>query len=309
MPRYVGLGKETTFGQAAAISKFFDPREFSIVPEKEPILRRSVASRAVLDYYSGKIAVTGDITLPLYPNMGELFLMLLGNVATTQPDPTNAPSVYRHKFTPVEINQAPPSYTLELAEDSVYRRILGAIAESMSLEIPPGEEPAASFSILGVNEEAATALSPSFPAEKPFDENSCSVTLNGVAVTPRSLTLDINNNPSTDHYVIGSKTLPRHIVGDLEVTGAIDLFLDDRTHLDKFLQDGEGSLEIKFTGPIIEATYSYELLFRLPRIVYRTWGADVSGAEPITQSIEFVAIKPATGDVIEIELQNTESGY
>ena len=125
MPRYLGLGKESSFAQAATISRYVDPITFSLTPEKEPIIQRTVASRSPVMFYSGKLVVTGEVEVPLYPDvLGDFLLMLLGKVSTSQPDPTNAPSVYQHEFTPIEKDETPPTYTLEAGMDSIARKIL-----------------------------------------------------------------------------------------------------------------------------------------------------------------------------------------
>jgi len=306
MRRYVGLGKESSFGQAASITRYVDPVTFSLTPEKEPIILRTVASRSPVRFYSGKIVVTGEVEIPLYPDViGDFLLMLLGKVSSAQ----LAQGVFEHTFTPIEKHENPVTYTLEAGMDTVARRVLGVILESMSMELTPGEAPTAACSILGVNETTASLTTPSFPTVPPFPENSAQITLNGAAAELRALSLEINNNPSTDHFTIGSRTLTRHELGDLEITGSMDIRLADRTHLDEFLNDTQGSLEIKFTGATISESYSYQLTITLPKIIYTTWSAEVSGSEAIIQSIEFAAIKPPDQPIITVKLINATSGY
>ena len=310
MVRYVGLGKESSFASAASIARYVDPVTFSLTPEKEPVIFRTVASRSPVTFYEGKVTVTGDIEIPLYPDvLGDFLLMLLGKVETSQPDAGSAPNTYKHTFTPIEKWESPVTYTLELGEDVIARRILGAILESLSLELTPGEPPRAGCSVLAVKEESTSLGSPTFPSVKAFPENSATLTLNGASAELQALSLDINNNPSTDHHVIGSKYLTRHELGDLEITGSFDVKLADRTHLDQFLSDGEGSLEIMLEGEEIEAGYKHYLKISLPRIIYSGWEAEVSGSEPIVQSIDFAAIKPSDSPIITIELQNKISSY
>ena len=191
MARYIGLGKESSFATAATISKYVDPITFSLTPEKEPVIQRTVASRSPVSFYSGKLVVTGEMEIPLYTDvLGDFLMMLLGKVSSSQPDPTNAPSVYQHDFTPIEKNETPTTYTLEAGEDVIARRILGVILESMSIELAPGEAPTAACSILGVKEETADLATPNFPSAPAFGENDAQVKLNGLTAELQALSLE-----------------------------------------------------------------------------------------------------------------------
>lgn len=310
MSRYLGLGKESSFGAAVAPNKFLDPLRIDIASEKEPILRRSVASRFPLDKAPGNVVVTGEVEFQVDPELfGDFLLMLLGKVESSQPDPTNAPSVYQHVFTPCEVGEEPATYTLEVGGDDVARRIVSAILESLSVEFAPGEYVSATASILGQKEEQASPVTPSFPSVRCWHSGDASITIGGVEAELRALTLEINNNPSEDHHVIGSRYLTRHELGELEVTGSMDLRFEDRSQLDDFLNEEEVSMKITLTGDAIEGEYHNQLEIELPRIVYSAWSAEISGSEPITQSIDFAALKPSNDDVIKFTLTNPVTQY
>ena len=203
----------------------------------------------------------------------------------------------------------PPTYTIELGADSVARRVVGAIGESLAMEVAPGEYASATLSVLGVKEETISPSTPSFPSSRDWTSHDISVTLGGVQAELQALSLEINNNPSDDHHIIGSRYLTRHELGELEITGSMDVrFLNDQ-HLTSFLNDQETSMTITFAGDEIEGGYSYELKIQLPKIVYDAWSAEVSRSEMVVQSIDFVAVKPADGSVITLTLRNDEEGY
>jgi len=310
MSRYLGLGKEQAFGEAASPTRFIDPLRIDVSAEKPPILRRSIASRFPLDKASGNVVVTGEVEFQVEPiTIGDFLLMLFGKVSTSQPDPSNAPSVYQHVFTPCEIGETPATYTLEIGADHAARRIVSTILESMKLEFAPGEYVSATASIVGQKEEQSSLSTPSFPQTGFWHSGNASVTLSGVQAELQALSIEINNNPSTDHHVIGSRYLPRHELGELEVSGSMDVRFMDRSQLDSFLNDDEASMTIKLTGGEIEGGYNYELVIELPRIVYSAWSGEVSGSEPIVQSIDFTALKPADGYPIKVTLTNNVAEY
>ena len=310
MTRYLGFGREQAFGEPVSPSRFVDPLRIDVSCEKEPILRRSVASRFPLDKAPGNVVVTGEVELEVEPEtIGDLLLMLLGEIETSQPDSSNAPTVYEHVFTPCEIGETPPTYTLEIGSEASARRIISTILESLKLELAPGEYASATASILGQREESSSMLTPSLPATRPWHSGDASITINDAQAELQALSLEINNNPSTDHHVIGSRYLTRHELGELEITGSMDVKFSDRSHLDRFLNDEEASIKITLTGDEIEAGYRNRLEIELPRIVYSAWSCEISGSEQLVQSIDFVAIKPSNSPILKITLTNQVSGY
>lgn len=310
MTRYLGLGKESSFGHAATPSKFLDPLRIDVTSEKEPVLRRSVASRFPLDKAPGNVIVTGEVEFQVDPRtFGDFLLMLLGKIETAQPDPIDAPSVYQHVFTPCEIGEEPVTYTLEVGGEGVARRIVSVILESLSLEFAPGEYVSATAGVLGQREEHASPATPTFPSTRCWHSGDVSIMVKGAKAELTALTLEMNNNPSMEHHVIGSHYLTRHELGELEITGSMDLRFADRSELDNFLDEEEVSMKITMTGDAIEGGYHNKLEIELPRIIYSAWSAEISGSEAITQSIDFAALKPSNGEVIKFTLTNSENQY
>ena len=96
MPRYVGFGKQSGIDSPATPSKFLDAIRFDVASEKPVLKRRSVSGREINGYAPGKVSVKGEVELYLNPKgVGEALHMTLGQVSTSQPDPTNAPKRLR----------------------------------------------------------------------------------------------------------------------------------------------------------------------------------------------------------------------
>jgi len=305
MSRYLGIGKQSAWGTAVDPTEWLDPITIDIKPEKEPLQLRTISNRLVQKFLEGKIIVTGDIETPANPEaIGLLLYATFGNVTSTAQTAST-----KHEFT---LKTAPedtlPFLTLEIGSGSVYRKILDVIGASLAIEFPPGEIVSCRFSILGSKEESSTEKSPTFPTARPFTANDASITLGGASAELRALSIEFNNNPSTDHHVIGSRYLTRHELGDVEITGSMDLLFDSRDELDDFLNDDETSLTIDLVGETISGDEKYELKIELPVIIYSAWGAPVNVGEQIIQSIDFVARKPDSGD-IKVTLVNTVSSY
>ena len=93
------------------------------------------------------------------------------------------------------------------------------------MEFALGEYVSATASILAQREDSADLRTPSFPAARDWHSGDVSATLGGQEIELKALSLEVNNNPSSDHHVIGSRYLPRHELGELEITGSMDVRL------------------------------------------------------------------------------------
>jgi len=65
--RYVGVGRETSFGNPATPVRYLDPLSVSIAADKEPILRRGIGVRWPVDKAPGNVVVSGDVEFPANP--------------------------------------------------------------------------------------------------------------------------------------------------------------------------------------------------------------------------------------------------
>ena len=194
-------------------------------------------------------------------------------------------------------------------DDIVTRRFLGCVLGSVEFSVAPGEVLAASLDITGKKEESGTAQTPVFTGLPPFAEHQASVTLGGIAVKPRALSLSISNELEPLE-VVGDRYYASIPVKGLTVEGSMDLLFENTSQLDRFLNGAETSLTVEFTGAEIESGFSYMLKFELPRIIYKTHEAGIDRRELLVESIDFEALYDATaGYLIRVQLQNTESGY
>jgi len=309
MVRYLAMGKEASFGQEATSLRYLDLASEDLKTEHEWMMPELAAFRWKRYALKGTLRVSGSIsTYAQFASLGDFLLAALGSISTGQPDPANAPSVFKHEFTPGE---GLPSYTIMVASEVTGRKFLGCVCSSLELSLAVGELLGVSFEVVGQREEAFT------PAEVELDSSpfisftdlvSCEV--GGEAVGLEALELTISNDLVEDAFEIGSRYLPEVPVQGLEVAGSFDLKFKDRKHLDRFLDGQETSLHIRFEGPEIEGGYKYALELDMPRIIYKSAGANVSTRERLVERVEFEAIyDPTAGYVIKAILQNREGSY
>ena len=309
MARYLAIGKEPSFGQEATSYRFVDIASEDISTEHEWILPELAGYRWKRYAAKGTVKVGGSVDCyGQYGSLGSFLLAALGSVATSQPDPANAPSVYKHEFVSSE---ALPSYTILVASEVTGRKFLGCVCSSLELSLAPGELLGVSFELVGQREEGFTPEEPSFD-ETPFlsfsDLASCKI--GGVEITLEAITITISNDLVDDAFELGSRYLPEIPVQGLEITGSFDLKFKDRSHLDCFLAGEETSFHLRFEGPEIEGGLKYALELDLPRIIYKAAGANVSARERLVERVEFEALYDSTaGYVMKAVLQNREAGY
>ncbi len=307
--RYLAMGKEPSFGQEATDYRFVDVASEDLKTTHDWIMPELAGARWKRHAIKGTVKVGGSVdAYAQFDTLGDFLLAALGAVSTAQPDPANAPSVFKHEFTPAE---ALPSYTLIVASEITGRKFLGCVCSSLELSVAPGELLGLSLEVVGQREEATTPGEPSWSNE-PYvsfsDLAECQV--GGEPVALEALTLTISNGLADDAFELGSRYLPDVPVQGLEITGSFDLRFRDRTHLDRFLAGEETSLYLRFEGPEIEGGLRYALELHMPRIIYKAAGANISARERLVERVEFEAIyDPAAGYVLKAVLQNREAGY
>ena len=132
--RYIGVGKESVYGDAVAATRFEDAI-CSILPDQNWLIPTPVAKRAYdkrargLNRTQGNI---GDFDVVAEGIIGELMLGCIGDVNTTNP----YAGVYLHEFDPVDTI---PSYTLRLGVEQTQRILPGCLVEQLTWKYSAGQ--------------------------------------------------------------------------------------------------------------------------------------------------------------------------
>lgn len=312
---YVGIAKESTFGTAVAPANFLpvksaeantDPQNY--YPEE---IRSSRAKNKVVPMGQKHEASTELDAEP--NNLGHFLLAALGNVASVQPDDVGNPTVYDHVFTPGNVL---PSYTLEMYDTLMIRRIAGSKLDTLSLAVEAGGDGVltaeGSWFAQSIADEAAAA-SPSYNDQLPFSFNGVDVTKGGSATTEvRSMELEISNNLKDDHYVLSSsKNVSEIPEGMREVTGSVEMFFKSKADYTAFMAGTKDSLKFTFTGAIISGTYSEKLILDLPDISYDAFEVPLDGPDDeIVATMEFTALYDSNSAYeVQATLTNTITAY
>jgi len=307
--RYVGLGKETTFGTAASATRYIESVE-SIVPDQGWIIPTPVAQRAYRKKNLGKYRGSGNIgEVNVEPeNIGELLQAVMGNGSDNKSNP--ATGVYLHTFTPQDTLDG---YTVRIGVEQAERILPGCLCNSLKFRFPHEDNVKAVAAILhgGAIEAKGTLGTPTLSTLQPFPV--APVTTLTIAASDKKayvydgeITID---NKIPDRDSLGSRFMPKIRQGERLVAGKISAYFDETTEYDRFLAGTEFALIVKWEGPVISGAYKYYLEFHLEKCVYLKDAAPhvTSISEPLVIDAPFQSFYDSTWKDITVALQNTVS--
>jgi len=284
--RYIGFGKETTYGTLAAPDKFFDMVRHSVRCIRELASAETMAYRTDRGDYVTTVRVEGDLEGLADPNvLARLLYHNLGDVTTT-PDSGTAPVAYKHEFTPVGIGASLPSCTIELGDggDTV-RYAKGCGIATLNLEAAAGELVTFTASVIGQDEElAAKSTTITFDDLRPFRYFEGTLTRAGADISAKvqAFRITIANGIPDDAYTLAAKHLAKLYIQELSITGEIEIVFEDWEDYKRFYGSETATepqdtvtpfaLNFKLTGDTTESSVSgyenYQVEFDLPQVKY-----------------------------------------
>lgn len=260
---------EVTYGTGVTTDRGFEFRSESLKLDIERVESTALRSGQRLlrsDRWSaGKRSVKGDIPMELAnKSFGRWFKHAFGGVATSQPDAPGNPTVYLHTFTPGDI---PVGQTIQVGRPDVGGTVrpftyLGCVIPSWKLEVGVGDIGLFTPSILGRDEDTATALAvASYPASLSLlTFVQCTLTVGGSPLDVKNFSLEANNGLAEDRYFLGSGLRKKPLENAMRTyTGKLEPELESLTAYTRFVAGTEASLVALFQGAIISTTYHYEL--------------------------------------------------
>ena len=302
MPRYLKIGKESTFNEAVAGTLAIPIISENFKLEQGFIRARTVAARYLEISQPGPKSVKGGFEFyPNYKNVGLILKAFFGSETVTQQETTTA---YLHEFTPAT-GYTLPSLTVRVGLDDVAEKIISGYAiDSLKFEISPAELLKLTVDGIGAEETTGAIGTATFESGviTPAD---VSMTLGGSAVSVEKFSITMKNNLREAHQ-LGSRVLPRVEAGELEITGEFTIRFLNTDELNDFLNATRKTLQVKFEGDTIEGDYKYYLQIDVDSIEYDAGDANINMQERLVEDLSFTAVK-GTGDIIKISLQNTDS--
>ncbi|MCP8316516.1 MAG: hypothetical protein H3Z51_06615 [archaeon] len=305
MARYLGIGKETTYGTPVAASYYIPIISESLKLEHGYIYPETVAYRELDKAIAGKKLVTGgwEQYVTYDKGIGLILKALLGSETKTNP----TTGVAKHEFKKAA---SLPSLTARVGLHDITEKILHGIGiNELTFELVAGELLTCSVDCVGEDETTGTLGTPTFSSQDFIDFSKINTfKLDTTDVKPERFTITIRNNIDTDAYQLAVRTLPRLEPTKLEVEGEMDIRFLTTDHLTDFLNSTKKDLQMVLTGPLISGAYYNLLQIDIDELIYDAGDAYIDRQERIVQNLKFTAIRdPTSGEPIIITLQNTET--
>lgn len=212
--------------------------------------------------------------------------------------------VFKHVFTPA---QDLKSFLAEVypGVGSTARQIVGLALRSLTIEAVARELVTGSFDLLGRKENILPNTTPTFSPLAPFVFHQASVEIQEVLNGDiEAFRITYENVLADDHFVLGSRFLPRLEPLGLNVTGELDLAFLTWEMYQRFYGLAAATeiqtilnmvpIMITLTGPITESEavgyVNYLLKIELPETYFNTSDANFDRRERTVQNITWTAV-------------------
>lgn len=275
----VGIQVETTYGVAPVTPTLVavPVTSFGINPSKTLLTSEAFSSDGQrTSQRHGNIAVGGDIAFEFADSDFDEFLQgVMHN--------TFSAGVLKH-------GTGIRSYHVEGRENdnTDYTLVTGAVINQLALNMSLDAFVTGTASFIGRDAvPSGTSFDSTMTASSntpPFVGHEVTVSWKGVTRKASSASLTIANNFESP-YVLGSRFLERVSKGFIDVTGSLELYVEDTTYATDFRDEVEDELIIT----IADATNSYEFL--MPRVKLSGCEKNVAGQGSIIATCGFAGVK------------------
>jgi len=273
---------ESSFGTSGSPALISLPyKTFSLNLQKELVQGNDlIGDRIPRISRHGNRSVAGDLTVDL--RKGDYDSLIQTAMLSTWSTNTISPGVTTTSLT----------IESELPEAVSFRLFTGVMINTMAVSIRPNQMVEATFGMIGKN---MTHTGTSFDATKtaasanaPFDAYSGALRIAdfggalaaNTAITGIDFTLD---NGLEAAFVVGSSTTPQVLYGQATVTGTITAYVEDRTLVDRFLNEVTSQMDIEVDDPTGANPYT----FFFPKIKINTADIAIDGPGGVLVSMGF----------------------
>ncbi len=312
---YLGVGVEATPGTALATPTVYHPCKSLLKgTKKREQLKEERGNRDAV--YGIVDTIREGATDPKgawYNDTSPYFLIgALGAVASTQPDATNVPAVYKHN---ISLADLPHSLTIFKSYDYAVYVGAYAVVEKFSLKFSSeGKllENDVSLKHLYPVKYAGSALTPVFSPVSPFAGYSPTITLAGTATTDiDEMDIEFSQKVTLWYPASGTPDFTTVYYGERDVKVSFTARFDSDSLYNHFLARTDDSLVLDFKGAQIGAhagtNYFEELNLSVPIISYDSMEHDL-GKDNVLIKAKATAISGSSG-LISAYVQNLVTSY
>jgi hypothetical protein len=315
LERYVGLGRETVFAEAAEASRYIESNAL-LNPDQGWIISSPICDSSRSRYNLGAFRTRGNFgPFEVTPNnIGEIINAIMSGGLYSYFDYGSPACSRRHTW---KCSNLLDSYTLRSGAEIEERILAGMIANKLQFKASHGENLQATIEWVGPGTSEATGalanLSRSdVSALQPFVYYNASG-LVSIGDSEKSgnvfdFEIEVDNKIPFQRGSMSSRFMAKKRYGSRTVIGKISAYFDDDDEYDRFIAGEPFILDLTFRGSLIAQNRYYELRFLLSKCVYlRDVGHPVARRdEPLVLDCPFQGLYDAINTELLIELENAE---
>lgn len=316
MKGFLGFGEESTYGLPVARTKFLEINSESINKTRPLIESGALYREGILDtkFVQGAVEVGGDVEFDAqYEGWLKLLKHVMGQVTTSQPDVTGAPTVYRHLFqhTPVlptgltfEVFRDTSGFVSEPNKSFIYQ---GCKVTSLQIQNGVGELLRVTASIMAQNEIRAAKSVEAFSSSRLAAYHQGTLKWDGSDAEVASYNLTINNSLGTRPKLGSQLTREPLRDGKLMVSGSFQGEFDTWAKHDDFLNAQKKVLNIRYNGNVIQGGLQEYIDMNMTVAVITGYRVVLNSPGRIIAEFDFKAYRTTSIGELEVTVQNTES--
>jgi hypothetical protein len=317
---WLGIKKESTFGTAVTVDRFYEFNSESTKYNKNTVVGEGLRSGGLVPRANRRVVTTksseGDFEIDL-PTRG---LGLLLSLATgSVPTGTLASGAYTYEFVPEDM--VSDSFTTQVAVPQyggtlTYKTLPGCKINSFELSVGAGEIAKGKFTLDGVNltTGSTTSAEPAYTNFATtnlfhFAQGAITDNVSTTYANIKDFTLSVDNTLKTDRFNLGAAGIKSEqiINGFRAITGTVTAEFTDTVLLDKFLADTTAGLKLTFTGGTIGTGQNETLSITLPACKFDGDVPMVSGPGVIDVSFSFTVYDNGTNAPFTITYKTLDS--
>lgn len=314
---HFGFGEESAYGTAVARSYWYEILGESIQKMEERLESASLFRRGILNTKVAQGAKFIDGSVEFEAQFGgwlKLAKHAFGQIDTTNPDPTNAPTAKQHKFSianslptglTMEVYRGTESFVTEASKAFLYT---GMKVNSMTFSAAVNEILKVSCALMGQDESRVAKGTPSFSSDKLAVYHQGNLTFGGRPIDIEEFSISLNNGLEMRPKFGARTTREPSIASKVEVSGSFTCEFSGWNEYDDFINATDRALDIQFEGDNIGAAIykRIRLLCNVAKLTDVRVVLDTVGRLRIEQS--FKAYRTESLNELELYVTNTETG-
>lgn len=316
MRSYFGFGEESVWSTPVAPTNFIEINSETLNKQVGRIKASSIIRRGLRSTHvtPGGIMVEGDCSFEAqYDGWLKLAKHAFGELVTSQPDPTDAPLAYQHKFT---IADTPPvGLSIEafrdtsqfVTEPSMAHRYSGCKVSRIEFGCAVDENLKVACGFLGKEESRVAKTTPSYNDARLAVYHQGVVKWNGEDIEVSSFNISLDNGFGM-RPKLGSQ-YSREPVPDnkINVSGSFEMEFKSWLQYDDFCNSEFREFRATFEGAIIQGSIRQMMLLVMPVALLSNVRATAESAGRIMLTADFEAYRTTTQNELELTVRNASA--